>query len=229
MNLNYRMLQTNIQCSPTCIKSPVSNKRTTSQSLHHISNHLSLTSTPLHSLHISSVPVLSLFTIVQFQNQGCAASSGDNGTCLTTAECSDRGGVASGPCANGYGVCCVCKSSHFICGKLDEYVRSSFVCVWVRACGGYSLHVPCVHPLPDSRWQLFISWQVAHDMQQPFNCCQRSGTLYISLYRYIKFSHWILLSLRFVTILRSGMQCCVISYTGSSTRLVITKLHAVLF
>ncbi|PSN50139.1 hypothetical protein C0J52_15097 [Blattella germanica] len=47
--------------------------------------------------------VLSLFTIVQFQNQGCAASSGDNGTCLTSAECSERGGVASGPCANGYG------------------------------------------------------------------------------------------------------------------------------
>ncbi|PNF30477.1 hypothetical protein B7P43_G12146, partial [Cryptotermes secundus] len=55
----------------------------------------------------ASVSVLSLFTIVQFQNQGCAASSGDNGTCLTSAECSDRGGVASGPCANGYGVCCV--------------------------------------------------------------------------------------------------------------------------
>jgi hypothetical protein len=57
--------------------------------------------------------VLSLFTVVQFQNQGCAASTGDNGTCMTTAECSGRGGVASGPCANGYGVCCVCKLFHF--------------------------------------------------------------------------------------------------------------------
>lgn len=53
--------------------------------------------------------VLSLFTVVKFQNQGCAASSGDNGTCLTGSECQDRGGVASGTCANGYGVCCLCE------------------------------------------------------------------------------------------------------------------------
>jgi hypothetical protein len=69
---------------------------------------------PRHDMYARSVSVLSLFTIVQFQNQGCAASSGDNGTCVTSAECSDRGGVASGPCANGYGVCCVCKLPHFI-------------------------------------------------------------------------------------------------------------------
>ncbi|XP_068082170.1 uncharacterized protein [Anabrus simplex] len=50
---------------------------------------------------------LNLFTVIQFPNQGCAASSGDNGTCLTAAECTERGGIASGPCANGYGVCCV--------------------------------------------------------------------------------------------------------------------------
>jgi hypothetical protein len=86
---------------------------------------LSLTIIPHHSLRISSVPVLSLFTIVQFQNQGCAASSGDNGTCLTTSECSDRGGVASGPCANGYGVCCVCKLSPFTYGSPNKPNLSS--------------------------------------------------------------------------------------------------------
>ncbi|KDR14260.1 hypothetical protein L798_10568 [Zootermopsis nevadensis] len=67
---------------------------------------------------------LSLFTIVQFQNQGCAASSGDNGTCVTSAECSDRGGVASGPCANGYGVCCVFLAT---CGQNTKENCTYFV------------------------------------------------------------------------------------------------------
>ncbi|XP_069675740.1 uncharacterized protein [Periplaneta americana] len=67
---------------------------------------------------------LSLFTIVQFQNQGCAASSGDNGTCLTSAECTDRGGVASGPCANGYGVCCVFLAT---CGQSTKENCTYFV------------------------------------------------------------------------------------------------------
>ncbi len=30
-----------------------------------------------------------------------------NGTCYTTQECQDRGGSASGNCAQGFGVCCV--------------------------------------------------------------------------------------------------------------------------
>ncbi|KAJ9583664.1 hypothetical protein L9F63_021994, partial [Diploptera punctata] len=67
---------------------------------------------------------LSLFTIVQFQNQGCAASSGDNGTCLTSAECSERGGVASGHCANGYGVCCVFLAT---CGQSTRENCTYFV------------------------------------------------------------------------------------------------------
>ena len=32
-----------------------------------------------------------------------------NGTCYTEDECDSRGGSASGSCAEGYGVCCVCK------------------------------------------------------------------------------------------------------------------------
>ena len=32
-----------------------------------------------------------------------------NGTCYTDAECQTREGTASGSCAEGYGVCCVCK------------------------------------------------------------------------------------------------------------------------
>ncbi|XP_059476250.1 uncharacterized protein LOC132197164 isoform X2 [Neocloeon triangulifer] len=50
---------------------------------------------------------LSLFSVVRFENLECGAVSGDNGTCLAARECLDRGGVASGPCAGGFGVCCV--------------------------------------------------------------------------------------------------------------------------
>lgn len=53
--------------------------------------------------------VLSLFTVVQFANQGCLASSGENGTCLTEQECTSKGGIISGPCASNFGVCCLCK------------------------------------------------------------------------------------------------------------------------
>nr|CAD7419831.1 unnamed protein product [Timema poppensis] len=67
---------------------------------------------------------LSLFTVVQFQNQGCAAASGDNGTCLTSSECSERSGTASGPCANGYGVCCVFLAT---CGQSTRENCTYFV------------------------------------------------------------------------------------------------------
>jgi len=50
---------------------------------------------------------LSVFQIVQFNNEACPATSGDTGVCFTEAECSGRGGVASGTCASSFGVCCV--------------------------------------------------------------------------------------------------------------------------
>jgi len=49
----------------------------------------------------------SVFNIVKFANDACAGSDSKNGTCYTEAECSDKGGKASGSCAEGYGVCCV--------------------------------------------------------------------------------------------------------------------------
>ncbi len=51
--------------------------------------------------------VISLFSIVRFANSGCTTSTGLNGTCFTSAECSSNGGVATGTCASGFGVCCV--------------------------------------------------------------------------------------------------------------------------
>ena len=50
---------------------------------------------------------MSLFTIVRFKNDGCNSSSGLNGTCYSSADCSNLGGSAFGSCASGFGVCCI--------------------------------------------------------------------------------------------------------------------------
>lgn len=55
------------------------------------------------------IAVLSLFTFVQFNNQACTTATGDNGTCLTAADCAQKGGKASGSCAAGFGSCCICE------------------------------------------------------------------------------------------------------------------------
>jgi len=58
---------------------------------------------------------LSLFSVVRFANAFCYGSNGLNGTCYTSAECAGLGGVASGSCASGFGVCCtICITT---CGK----------------------------------------------------------------------------------------------------------------
>ena len=55
----------------------------------------------------------SLFSIVQFPNQQCTASSSSStyGTCYTSSECTTKGGSADGNCAAGFGVCCVIHTS----------------------------------------------------------------------------------------------------------------------
>lgn len=53
--------------------------------------------------------VLSLFTIVSFQNDPCTSGTGNNGTCYSSSDCSRLGGSSSGSCASGFGVCCLCK------------------------------------------------------------------------------------------------------------------------
>ena len=57
------------------------------------------------------VVILVLFNIVKFTNSECSAASspGDTGICYTHAECDDRGGSQAGPCAAGFGVCCLCE------------------------------------------------------------------------------------------------------------------------
>merc|ERR1712088_410058 len=50
--------------------------------------------------------LISTFQIVRFPNEVCVGSSSRNGTCYTSAECSDKGGTSAGSCADGFGVCC---------------------------------------------------------------------------------------------------------------------------
>lgn len=51
--------------------------------------------------------LISTFQIVRFPNDVCIGTNSRNGTCYTSAECSDKGGTSSGSCADGFGVCCV--------------------------------------------------------------------------------------------------------------------------
>lgn len=55
-----------------------------------------------------SFPVLSLFTVVTWGQGQCTAPSGEYGSCVPNNECVPRGGIPGGPCAEGYGMCCVC-------------------------------------------------------------------------------------------------------------------------
>ena len=66
--------------------------------------------TKIHKLFIA---VLNLFQIVKFPNGPCNATSTTQGVCYTSDECNSKGGVNSGTCANGFGVCCVCKTVLF--------------------------------------------------------------------------------------------------------------------
>jgi len=51
---------------------------------------------------------IGIFNVVKFPNDVCNSDSTSmNGTCYTAEECSSRSGVASGSCAEGYGVCCI--------------------------------------------------------------------------------------------------------------------------
>jgi len=70
--------------------------------------------------------LFSVFQIVQFNNSMCNASDGTMGVCFTAAECSLKGGVSTGSCAQGFGTCCVFKAT--TCGstlsQLITYIQS---------------------------------------------------------------------------------------------------------
>jgi len=71
---------------------------------------------------------LSVFQVVRFPNTACVgtASGSLNGTCYTASECTNKGGLSQGTCANGFGVCCTFTLS---CGAVSSenctYFQSS--------------------------------------------------------------------------------------------------------
>ncbi|XP_043486352.1 uncharacterized protein LOC122513896 isoform X2 [Polistes fuscatus] len=65
-----------------------------------------------------------LFTVVRFENNICGGLNGENGTCISATECSQRGGISSGICANGYGVCCIVMVT---CGQTINDNNTYFV------------------------------------------------------------------------------------------------------
>lgn len=50
----------------------------------------------------------SLFSVVSFKNEECTTTMDPamNGLCVSSDECGENGGTASGNCASGFGVCC---------------------------------------------------------------------------------------------------------------------------
>jgi len=51
---------------------------------------------------------IGIFNVVSFPNDVCISGTNSrNGTCYTQEECTSRNGVASGSCADGFGVCCI--------------------------------------------------------------------------------------------------------------------------
>lgn len=60
---------------------------------------------------------LSLFTIVSFKNDACTSLTGNNGTCYSSKDCIKQGGIRSGTCASGFGVCCLFTKT---CGGVTD-------------------------------------------------------------------------------------------------------------
>merc|ERR1712115_730263 len=60
---------------------------------------------------LSTFLTLAIFSIVTFPNSECQSTKDkeNKGVCYSSTECSEKGGVAEGNCAAGFGVCCIIK------------------------------------------------------------------------------------------------------------------------
>lgn len=69
---------------------------------------LAIFATAVYAIPERHEKAIGIFNVVKFPNDVCNSDSASmNGTCYTSEECSSRDGVASGSCAEGYGVCCI--------------------------------------------------------------------------------------------------------------------------
>ena len=74
--------------------------------------------------------------VFRFANEPCAGNSGKNGTCYTEAECTNKDGAVAGTCAEGYGICCVCKQNEPLYSRwsmtVGFYLQSTgIVALWL--------------------------------------------------------------------------------------------------
>ena len=66
-----------------------------------------------HLYNLFQTGAFSLFSVVSFDNMQCQTNMDTTttmyGVCFTAEECTSKGGIASGNCASGFGVCCFFK------------------------------------------------------------------------------------------------------------------------
>ena len=74
--------------------------------------------------------------MLSLKNTNCGGTNGRNGTCYTEEECTTRGGINSGTCAGGYGICCVGKLVKHL--QLKDYANMNmkhfkldFILIWL--------------------------------------------------------------------------------------------------
>ncbi|XP_059091118.1 uncharacterized protein LOC131886736 [Tigriopus californicus] len=77
---------------------------------------------------------LSIFQVIRFKHDPCPGDGNRNGTCFSSAECTNLGGESSGTCANGYGVCCIMSLA---CGG-----TSSTNCTYLSQPNGVNMMIP---------------------------------------------------------------------------------------
>lgn len=80
----------------------------------------------------------SIFQIIKFQNDPCIGGT-RNGTCFTSAECSNAGGTKDGTCADGFGVCCIT----IISAGASTSLNQSYIVASSTATSGRYTICPC--------------------------------------------------------------------------------------
>lgn len=92
--------------------------------------------------------VLPLVTFVKWNNGACSAPSGETGSCLQSAECQLRGGIAGGQCAGGKSELQLCTVSTKI--QFPQAMASA-ACSWVR-CHNLSRWCDCPKSQHGNSW-----------------------------------------------------------------------------
>jgi hypothetical protein len=117
---------------------------------------------------------LSIVNIIKFENGPCnGTNSGLQGTCYTARECGKKGGIASGSCASGFGVCCTFEGK---CGGHTNenitYFKSDSPSV------AKNMKVPCefkVCPMSKNICQLRLDF-INFEIGQPETTAEITGT-----------------------------------------------------